>query len=99
MLKTSYYFRSPVISFWELSNIEKSKIESEMDHLTTDELERESFVQNPNDKDEILPLSNFMRLTETRIFSGVYGQTAFSAYYIAVSRCGSEAVIAYQYSV
>jgi len=96
-MKTSFYFRSPVLSFWDLSFDEQIKVGQEMDYLSPSELENESFVID-SERSEILPLSMFMRVDKPGIFCGVYGQTAFSAYFIAISKCGEDAVIAYKYS-
>jgi hypothetical protein len=96
-MRTSFYFRSPVLSFWDLSFEEQIKVGQEMDYLSPSELENESFVID-SERSEILPLSMFMRIDKPGIFCGVYGISAFSAYFIALSKCGEDAVIAYKYS-
>lgn len=95
-MQTSFYFRSPVLNFFELSEFQKETVSKEMDYLSPEELEEESFVID-KERNEILPLSMFMRIDKPGIFCGVYGISAFSAYFIALSRCGSEAVISYKY--
>lgn len=96
-MQTSFYFRSPVLNFFELSFEEQILVGQEMDYLSPSELEEQNFVID-KERNEILPLSNFMRIDKPGIFCGVYGQSAFSAYFITLSKCGESAVIAYKYS-
>jgi len=95
-MKTSFYFRSPVLSFWDLSFEDQIKVGQEMDYLSPSELEDQSFVID-SERSEIFPISMFMRIDKPGIFCGIYGDTAFSAYFIAISKCGEDAVIAYKY--
>lgn len=95
-MQTSFYFRSPILSFFDLSETQKESVSKDMDYLSSEDLENESFVFD-SERNEILPLSNFMRMDKPGIFCGVYGITAFSAYFIALSCCGTEAVVTYKH--
>ena len=95
-MQTSFYFRSPVYSFFDLSETEKESVVNELTYLSPDDLETDSFVIDPLTK-EIFPLSMFMRINKPGIFCGVYTTSAFSACFLALSRCGSEAVFVSKY--
>jgi hypothetical protein len=94
---TSKYLRSEIYNFFELPENEQVKKIKEMDFLTHDELGHESFVLDPCDDGNYLPLSNFMRTDKSRFTHGVYGLSYFSAYFITISRCGTVATVAYKH--
>jgi len=95
-MQTSFYFRSPVLNFFELSEVQKETVSKEMDYLNPSELEEQNFVFDKQ-RNEIFPLSMFMRIDKPGIFCGVYTTSAFSACFLALSRCGSEAVFVSKY--
>lgn len=88
-MKTSYYFRSPILNWHELSQ-EQQKEYSE------DEFSESSFVFD-EERNDLISLDEFMRIDRPGRFHGVFGQSYFSAYYIRISKCGSAAVVAYRY--
>ena len=78
--------RSRVYDYDELP--EDQKIE----HLDNSD---SSFVKDPTHKGEFLPLNMFMRFDrKNKLWDGYYGTSAFSAYYIKLSKDGEEAVVA-----
>jgi hypothetical protein len=96
-MKTAYYFRSEIMTFSELSDEQKLKVIADSS-LDTEQLEEDSFVVNPSRKnEEILSLGMFMKLDKPGVWHGVFGQTNSSAYMISLSKCASEAVVAYKY--
>ena len=44
-----------------------------------------------------LPLSMFMRV-DSPVWDGVYGTSAFSAYFVKFSKCGTEVVVAEKFT-
>ena len=95
-MKTAKYIRSDIVSFFELPISEQSKFVSDSDQ---EQAEQDSYVLDPCDDTNTtyLPLSMFMRLTDSRIKQGVYGQTYFSAYFITISKDGTQATVSYEY--
>lgn len=101
---TSSYNRSPVLSFYELNEWDRFKAIQEANDLS--HAENRQYVKHlpkGSKKPDILPLDMFMRTNDLRgicfgnIWDGVYGVTAFSGYYIKLSKCGSECVVGYRY--
>ena len=92
-MKTSYYFRSPVLNWYELSQ-EQQQQYPEADYS-------ESLFVFDEKRNDLFSLDNFMSLyrlgTRPGRFHGVYSMGYFSAYYIHLSKCGSAAVVAYRY--
>lgn len=84
------YIRSEVLNFWELTDEQQKVAISDMGQ---DEAEQTSYVNNPTHTDEVLPLNMFER-SNGKIWDGIYGQSAFSAYFIKLSKCGTGAVVA-----
>jgi hypothetical protein len=97
-MKTSYYFRSEILSYFDLSTDEQAQMLNDSNDIQ--HAEERSYVKGVNSKClnvEILPLDMFMR-TDAGLWHGVYGQTAFSAYFIRFNRSNDEALIAYRYN-
>ncbi len=94
----SHYNRSEIISYFELTDKQKQDV---LDCYYQDEKEAEEdrFVifEGNNTKPEFhaaLPLSQFIRTSKPNIWDGIFGTSYFSAYFIKISKCGSEALIA-----
>ena len=90
-LHTSYYFRSEIVSFYELSEAHQAAA------LSDNEAAQDSSFVVDTERNEALPLDSFMRINQGP-WCGAWGMTYFSAFYIAISRDGSDAVVAYKYS-
>jgi hypothetical protein len=86
-MKTSYYFRSEILNFFELPEKCRNEYFDQED---------DSFVYD-EEKEEALPLSSFVKLSEPGLFDGFFGMSYFSAYFIKVSKCGTAAVVAYKH--
>jgi hypothetical protein len=90
---TRKYNRSEVISFFELTEDQQALIiDNYYDEI--EDAENDSYVLL--DEETPLPLGSFMRI-ENSVWSGVYGTSYFSAYYIKLSKCGTCAVVADRY--
>jgi len=91
------YQRSFVLEFNEL-NIRQQI--AAIDELGQEEAQETKYVIwlpiNADHDAEALPLSMFMR-TDNGLFTGYYGLTAFSCYFIKLSRNGEEATVVYAY--
>ena len=87
-MKTQSYKRGSVIHYTELPTSEQKFWEEHEDSC---------FVPEPNTENGYLPLDMFMR-TNGKIWHGVYGMTYFSGFYVCLSSCGTEAVVASKYS-
>ena len=99
-MKTICYKRSRIYSFYELNEKSQEKFMAE----NPDSYEDTFYVDDPCEADNYLPLDMFMRVNYPNggksplQFDGVYGITAFSAYTIKLSRCGSVCIVAYKVS-
>ncbi len=92
-MKTQSYHRSEIYSYYDL-DLEQRK--EALDTANDEQhAEERSYVLFGED---VLPLDMFMRIKNGRIWHGVYGMTAFSAYYIRINRSNDGALIAYRYS-
>jgi hypothetical protein len=87
-MKTHSYKRGDVIHYTELPTTEqKFWAEHEDSH----------FVPEPNTENAYIPLDMFVR-TGQKIWRGVYGMTYCSGFFVCLSSCGTEAVVASKYS-
>lgn len=88
------YNRSGIFSWFELTDEQQERIKDCYGHEPefTDEA---SFVLL---KEEPLPLYMFMRTKHSNIWDGVYGTSAFSAYFIRFNRSNDEALVAERFS-
>jgi len=91
-MKLSYYFRSPVLSWHDLSTENQNKFDDEFEH----EQKQGLFVFDDL-RNELFSLDSFLTVQGEKRYNGVFGQTYFSAYFITFSRCGTEAIVSYRY--
>jgi hypothetical protein len=95
-MKTVKYCRSEIYSFFDLTDEQQKYF---IDHFDSYEYaEESSYVVNPMNPDEFLSLSDFMRFDSKNYFDGYMSDCWFGAYFIKVSKDGSEAVVSYRYS-
>lgn len=87
---TRTYQRSQILSFFELNDAQQLQAS---DYTDEENAANDQYVLWNN---EPLPLSMFMR-TESGLFGGVYGQSAFSAYFIKINKTGEWATVVYAY--
>jgi hypothetical protein len=85
---TYFYDRSDIVSFYELTEDQQKENISLLDQQIAEDT---SYVILKN---EALPLCMFMR-TNSKFIHGVYVISNTSAYTVTLSRCNSEAVVAY----
>lgn len=82
--------RSEIVSFFDLTEAEQDAILQEVE---IEEAEQEMYVFSEG---EPLSLANFMRTGNKARRHGVYGLSAFSAYFVTLSKCGTVAVVTYE---
>lgn len=92
---TRNYNRTSIFQFNELpENLQEEilKDREESDATST------GYVIIKKDDEKIpLPLDMFMRTEKNNFTHGIYGMTYFSGYYLTLSKCGTQGVIAYKY--
>lgn len=92
---TATYSRTGIFNFNELA--ENLQAEILQDRELSDAHSTSYVILKDEDNNKIaLPLDMFMR-TDGNFTHGIYGMTYFSGYYLTLSRCGTQAVIAYKY--
>ena len=92
---TRNYNRTGIYSFYDLPQDLQAEILQDMEISDADST---SYVIVEEDEEKIpLPLDMFMRTEKNNFTHGIYGMSYFSGYYLTLSRCGSEGVIAYKY--
>jgi hypothetical protein len=91
-MKTTTYQRSEILSFYDLT--EAQQLEA-VDSLGADGAQEASYVELEGDA---LPLCMFVRTGNTLRRHGMWGVSYFSAYFVTLSRCGSEAIVEYSYN-
>jgi hypothetical protein len=91
---TRNYNRTGIFNFYELSQYQQAEILQDMEIA---EAEGKSYVILKEDEEETaLPLDMFIR-TDGNFTHGIFSLSYFSGYYLTLSRCGTEGVIAYKY--
>jgi len=91
-MKTLHYNRSEIYSFFDLTDSEQAEVLSNY-FCDTSQAEEDSFIKCGK---EVLPLSMFLRC-ENSIWSGTFGTSYFSGYYIKINKFGDEVTIAEKY--
>ena len=94
------YNRSEILSFYELTDKQQQDV---LDCYYQDESEAENdsfviFEAKKQDYNAALPLSQFMRTDNNKLWDGIFGTSYFSAYFIKLSKCGTMAVVAEKYN-
>lgn len=92
---TRSYNRTSIFQFYELSENLQEEILQDMEE--TDAQETSYVIIDEDDEQIPLPLDMFMRTEKNNFTHGIYGMSYFSGYYLTLSRCGTEGVIAYKY--
>ena len=94
---TINYNRTGIFNFFELSEEMQGEVLSDFNFEESDAHDTSYVISKFKDKETALPLSMFMRTDRNNFTHAVYGESYFSAYYLTLSRCNTEAVIAYKY--
>ena len=98
MVQTRYR-RSDVLSYHDLTPTQQVNAVSNYFNNDT-QAQQEQYVLAPDTdhgEHSPLPLCMFMR-TKSPVWDGVYGTSYFSAYFIKLSKCGTQAVVAERFS-
>jgi hypothetical protein len=94
---TRNYNRSKVLNYFDLSDEQKEDAVN-IYCLTYEQAEGDLYVISKfKGKDEALPMSLFLRTYGNNFTHGVFSDSYFSGYCLTLSRCNTEAVIAYKY--
>jgi hypothetical protein len=92
---TRNYNRSHIFNFNELPEQLQAEI---LEDREESDAHSTSYVIIKEDDEKIpLPLDMFMRTDRNNFTHGIYGMSYFSGYYLTLSKCGTEGVIAYKY--
>lgn len=92
---TKNYNRTGIFNFYELSKYQQAEILQDME---ISEAEEKSYVILKEDEEETaLPLDMFIRTEKNNFTHGIFSLSYFSGYFLTISRCGTEGVIAYKY--
>ena len=93
------YNRSGIFSWYELTDEQQERVKDCYGH-EPEFTEEASFVliKTTKDEHEPLPLDMFMRTQHSKVWHGVYGTSAFSAYFIRFNRSNDEALVAERFS-
>jgi len=86
-MKTAKFHRCDIVTYYDLTTEEQAEYT---------EHENSLFVFCPFDQFP-LPLDMFVR-DNGKLWHGFFAQTYFSAYFVRLSSCGTQAVVAYKYS-
>jgi hypothetical protein len=92
---TKNYNRTEILNFYELTSYQKAEILQDME---ISEAEQKSYVIIKEDENETaLPLDMFIRTEKNNFTHAIFSLSYFSGYFLTLSRCGTQAVIAYKY--
>jgi hypothetical protein len=90
---TSHYERGDILSYHELSEEQQRSVLSAYFEDVT-ECENTSYILCNG---EALPIDHFERTTNSKMWHGIWSQSAFSAYFIRLSQDAERAVVAYRH--
>lgn len=94
---TTSYNRSEIISFYELSEVQKSEVLN-CYFNSEEDAEQDSFVMfDSKNGESALPLGMFMRTSNNKFTHGIYSTSAFDGYFLTLSKSGDACVIAHKY--
>ena len=85
----SKYIRTTIKTFSELPKDLQYLIAKDWDGEQS-EMYESQFVRDPLDTKNYLPLNMFMRMEGSKLWSGVYGLSYFSAYFIKIDARGND---------
>ena len=92
----SKFIRTAILNFSELPLEAQSKLIADS-CLEESDLHETTFVLSPIDENDYLPLCNFIRAERSKLWSGIYGLSAFSAFFIKLDRSGAIATVGYRH--
>ena len=96
---TRNYNRTGIFNFFELTDMEQADM-LENFSIEREEAEEMQFVisvRGRHENGEAIPLNMFIKTEKNNFTHGIFSDSYFSGYYLTLSRCGTEGVIAYKY--
>jgi hypothetical protein len=94
---TRNYNRSLILSYYDLTEEQQNEVLSNFCFERSD-AEQSNYVISKFKGEEIaVPLSVFIRTDKNNFTHGIFSESYFSGYFITLSKCNTEAVIAYKY--
>jgi hypothetical protein len=93
---TRNYNRTEILSFFELSEREQSEVLNDFSMEISDAEDTQYAIIEESVKSTAIPLNMFMR-TNSNFTHGIFSDSYFSGYFLTLSRCGTQGVIAYKY--
>ena len=95
---TRSYNRSEIYSFFDLSGYQKAQVISNYFNDWKEASEQHYVIlESDHNLNEPIPLSMFIKTTNSKLWDGVYGTSAFTGYFLKLSQCGTTALIADKY--
>jgi len=93
---TRNYNRTEILSFFELSEREQAEVLNNFSLEISDAECTQYAIIEESGKSTAIPLNMFMR-TNSNFTHGIFSDSYFSGYFLTLSKCGTQAVIAYKY--
>jgi hypothetical protein len=93
---TRNYNRTEILSFFELSEREQSEVLNDFSMEISDAECTQYAIILENGQSTAIPLNMFMR-TNGNFTHGIFSDSYFSGYFLTLSKCGTQGVIAYKY--
>lgn len=94
---TRNYNRSCLYSFEELTNDQQNQVLSNYFSDMSEAMEDQFVISELENREEVIPLSMFIKTNGNNFSHGIFSDSYFSAYFITLNRFCDEAVIAYKY--
>lgn len=92
---TANYNRTDIYNFYELPKYLQSEILQDMDE--TEAGEKNYVILEDDGHETALPLDMFVRTEKNNFTHGIFSLSYFSGYFLTLSRCNTQAVIAYKH--
>ena len=89
------YIRTEIKNFYELSEAQQTYARAQFDW--DENIEESNFVECPNHENEVLHLGECIRMDRSRLWSGYWGMSYFSAYFLKVGSDGTTCTVGYRY--
>lgn len=94
---TKNYNRSYLYSFEELTKDQQNQVLGNYFADISAAMEDQFVISELENREEIIPLSMFIKTNGNKFSHGIFSDSYFSGYFITLNRFCDEAVIAYKY--
>jgi hypothetical protein len=94
---TRNYNRSSIFSYYDLTEEQQSEVLNDFCFERSDAEQSSYVISKFKGEKTAVPLSLFMRTDNNNFTHGIFSDSYFSGYFITLSKCNTEAVIAYKY--